>query len=127
MPGSKGAKEINGKNGRNGEWGRCRTAEEALLPAAEVEGISGVLPPDFGRRAVEYYCAKEWAYRLEDVMVRRSGWHYYHVDAGQKAERVADWMSEFLGWSAAEKDAELANYRVGLGWREKEGVEAVKR
>jgi glycerol-3-phosphate dehydrogenase len=85
-----------------------------------------VLPPEFGRRAVEHYCAKEWGYRLGDVMVRRSSWHYYHADAGQKAERVADWMSEFLGWSAAEKDAELANYRAGLGWKKTESAEMVK-
>ena len=116
-----------GLNGKSGEWKLCRTADEVLLPAAEVEGFSGVLPPEFGWRAVEHFCAKEWGYCLEDVMVRRSSWHYYHADAGQKAERVADWMAEFLGWSAAEKAAELDHYRTSLGWREAEGMEAAKR
>src|SRR5205823_5401272 len=56
--------------------GPCRTSEEALLAEAEVSAISGILPSEFGRRSVEHFCAKEWAVHLDDVMVRRSGWHY---------------------------------------------------
>jgi glycerol-3-phosphate dehydrogenase len=48
---------------------------------------------------------------LEDVMVRRSRWHYYFPDAGQKAEQAAEWMAELLGWSSTEKTVQLENYR----------------
>ena len=90
----------------------CRTADEPLLPAPEINGFSGILPPEFSRHAVEHYCANEWAVHLDDVMVRRTSWHYYFRDAAQKAERVADWMSELLGWSDAERKNELERYRT---------------
>jgi glycerol-3-phosphate dehydrogenase len=92
----------------------CRTAEEPLLPPGEVAGVSGILPPEFSRRTVEHYCANEWAIHLDDVMVRRTSWHYYHRDAAQKAERVADWMSELLGWSDATRVAETRRYLAAV-------------
>jgi glycerol-3-phosphate dehydrogenase len=92
----------------------CRTAEEPLLPPGEVAGVSGTLPPEFSRRTVEHYCANEWAIHLDDVMVRRTSWHYYHRDAAQKAERVADWMSELLGWSDATRVAETRRYLAAV-------------
>ena len=36
----------------------------------------------------------EWALTLEDVMIRRSSWHYYHRNADKLAQQVADWMAE---------------------------------
>jgi glycerol-3-phosphate dehydrogenase len=92
----------------------CRTAEEPLLPPGEVAGVSGILPPEFSRRTVEHYCANEWAIHLDDVMVRRTSWHYYHRDAAQKAERVADWMSELLGWSDTTRPAEIKRYLAAV-------------
>lgn len=88
----------------------CRTAKEPLLPPAEVAGVSSILPSEFSRRSVEHYCANEWAMHLDDVMVRRTSWHYYFRDAAQKAERVADWMGELLGWSFAQRTTELQRY-----------------
>ena len=88
----------------------CRTATEPLLPPAETADLSGILPPEFNRRSVEHYLAHEWALHLDDVMVRRTSWHYYFRDAAQKAERVADWMGELLGWSVAQRAAELQRY-----------------
>lgn len=88
----------------------CRTAQEPLLPPAETAGVSGILPSEFSRRSVEHYCAREWAVHLDDVLVRRTSWHYYFRDAAAKAERVADWMGELLGWSAAQRAAELQRY-----------------
>jgi glycerol-3-phosphate dehydrogenase len=64
---------------------------------------------------VEHFCANEWAFRLEDVMLRRTSWHFYHPDAPAMAERVADWMSALLGWSDTEKAAELQRYRRATG------------
>ncbi|MGA2867059.1 MAG: glycerol-3-phosphate dehydrogenase/oxidase [Verrucomicrobiota bacterium] len=94
----------------NGAFGRCRTAAEPLLPVAETAGLSGILPPELSRRAVEHYVANEWAFHLDDVMLRRTSWHYYSTEAPQLAERVADWMSQLLGWSAQGRAAELERY-----------------
>lgn len=90
-----------------GKVSACRTASERLLPANEAHGVSGILPPEFCRRAVEHYVANEWAVHLDDVMVRRTSWQHYFNDSAQKAERVADWMGELLGWSEAKRRAEL--------------------
>jgi glycerol-3-phosphate dehydrogenase len=91
-------------------FSKCRTATEPLLSPAETEGVSGILPPEFCRKAVEHYCANEWAIDLEDVMVRRTRWHYYFPNAAQMADQVADWMSELLGWSEVTRSAQLHRY-----------------
>jgi glycerol-3-phosphate dehydrogenase len=88
----------------------CRTAQEPLLPAAETAEVSGIVPPAMNRKTVEHYVGKEWAVHLDDVMLRRAGWHYYFADAPQRAERVADWMGELLGWAAEVRQAELERY-----------------
>jgi glycerol-3-phosphate dehydrogenase len=107
--------ELNQLNGSKLEILPCRTADESLLPAAEVNGHSGILPPEFSRRAVEHFCANEWAAHLDDVMVRRTSWHYYFKDANQKAAQVAEWMGEILGWSTVERAEEIARYRRMTG------------
>lgn len=99
----------------NGEAARCRTAIEPLLPANETANVSGILPPEFSRRTLEHYVANEWAIHLDDVMLRRTSWHYYFRDAAVKAGRVADWMGELLGWSVAQRAEELARYRKAAG------------
>jgi len=83
-----------------------------LLTAADIAGFSGILPPEFSRRAVEHYCTNEWAVHLDDVMVRRTSWRYYHRDAAQKADRVADWMAELLGWSNTTRAGEIERYEA---------------
>ncbi len=90
--------------------GECRTAHEPLLD--KPDAFSGILPPPFQREAVEHFCAREWTLHLDDLMIRRTGWHYYHADAAEKARQTADWMSEMLGWSPAEREAELKRYRA---------------
>jgi glycerol-3-phosphate dehydrogenase len=106
---------------------RCRTAQEPLLSVAETSGVSGIVPPEVSRRTVEHYIGREWAVHLDDVMVRRTSWHYYFVDAPRIAERVADWMGELLGWSVETRRAELERYARMTG-RQKESSprEAVK-
>lgn len=99
----------------NGGLAQCRTAEEPLLPASETEGVSGVLPPEFSRRAVEHYVRNEWAVHLDDVMLRRTSWHYYLADGPRKAERVADWMGPLLGWCKERRAAELGRYLQAIG------------
>lgn len=90
----------------------CRTAVEPLLPPQECEVVSGILPPKFDREVVRHFCSNEWAIHLDDVMLRRARWHYYHADAREKAEQVADWMGECLGWPAATCNAEIERYRA---------------
>ncbi|MBI3848926.1 MAG: glycerol-3-phosphate dehydrogenase/oxidase [Verrucomicrobia bacterium] len=104
-----------------GRFEPCRTAVEPLLPPAETTGLSGILPPEFNRHVVEHFCANEWAVHLDDVMVRRANWHHYYHVADQKAEQVADWMGESLGWSREEREAELNRYRAA-GHRASERV-----
>jgi glycerol-3-phosphate dehydrogenase len=94
----------------------CRTAIEPLLPRGETDGISGILPPKFERRAVEHYCANEWALHLEDVMLRRTRWHYYFADASKRAEQVADWMAEIMGWPKPLRTSEIDRYRAATGF-----------
>jgi len=103
-------KWLNCLNTSNRQFEQCRTAIEPLLSNSETEGISGILPPEFSRAAVEHYCANEWAIHLDDVMLRRTRWHYYFPNATQTADQVAVWMSEFLGWSEVTRRTELERY-----------------
>jgi glycerol-3-phosphate dehydrogenase len=103
--------QIVARNGRTAA--PCATAVEPLLSAADTEGVSGLLPPPFGREAVAHYCGKEWAVHLDDVMGRRTSWRHYYADAAQKAVQVAQWMGPCLGWSAAEQARELERYLSG--------------
>jgi len=103
-------KRLKGLNQLNGKAGKCRTAQEPLLPSQETSGVSGLVPPEFGPRPVAHYVAGEWAVHLDDVMVRRTSWHWYFRDAASKAQKVADWMGELLGWSGETRAAELSRY-----------------
>ena len=94
----------------NGQIGPCRTAEQPLLPPDQVQGVSGILPPEFSRAVVEHFCAQEWAVHLDDIMLRRTSWHHYFSDCGEMAERVADWMSELLQWTPEARQAEVERY-----------------
>ena len=89
----------------------CKTANVPLLTEQEVAGVSGILPPEVTRDVVEHFCRHEWTTHLEDLMIRRTSWRYYHVDHLAIAQRVADWMGDILGWDAATKAAELTRYQ----------------
>jgi len=90
------------------ELPRCRTADEPLLPADEVAGVSGVVPPPVTREVVRQCCRQEWAEHLDDVMLRRTSWHYYHSDSAAIARQVLAWMTEMLQWDEPRQAAELA-------------------
>ncbi|MFO1450129.1 MAG: glycerol-3-phosphate dehydrogenase/oxidase [Opitutaceae bacterium] len=92
----------------------CRTANEPLLPA-ESPAYSGLLPPPCERAVVDHYVQNEWALHLTDVMLRRSGWHYYNPNAASQAEQVAHWMAQASGWDQARLQAELLLYRQNTG------------
>lgn len=95
----------------------CPTARSPLLDAMSLCG-SGILPPEISRAQVEHYCLNEWAEHLDDVMIRRSSWAYYHKDTLSIALRVLDWMSDYRRWDRARADAELLRFKHALGpWR----------
>jgi glycerol-3-phosphate dehydrogenase len=87
------------------------TEVEPLLPPEEVGPFSGIRPPDVGPEAVEHSCRGEWVVHLDDVMIRRTNWHYYHRNAAEIARQVAGWMGEIFGWDAARRAAELIRYQ----------------
>ncbi|MEP0843757.1 MAG: glycerol-3-phosphate dehydrogenase/oxidase [Phycisphaerae bacterium] len=92
----------------------CRTATTPLLDPEETAGVSGIIPPALSRAVVEHYCRREWAVHLDDVMLRRTGWHYYEPRAERIAERVTAWMGDVLGWNDAVRTGEMERY-LGRG------------
>jgi len=116
----------------------CRTAHESLLApvpqvsplpkgeatdpisrperqaaAAASSAASAILPPEPSPELVQHYCTREWAVHLDDVMVRRTSWHYYVKNPQDLATRVAGWMAEALGWDDARAAAECTRYTKG--------------
>ncbi len=89
---------------------RCLTAETPLLSPEDADDLSRITPPAVTPEAVRHYCRNEWAVHLDDVMVRRTSWHYYHRDADRIAARVSEWMAEILGWTAGQPGVELERY-----------------
>jgi len=90
--------------------GRCQTAEEPLLGMGVKPRFSGILPPPCTEAAVRHYMEEEWAHHLADVMIRRSGWHYYDRSTDQIIGQVADWMAAIGGWDATRRDQEISLY-----------------
>ena len=93
----------------------CCTALVPLLDMHEVGDCSTLVPCPVSVTVVEHCCRCEWAIHLDDVMIRRTGWHHYHRDAGRIATQVAQWMGTCLGWNDAEREAELARYHRQVG------------
>ena len=85
----------------------CRTADEELLAPDQRTPFSGIVPPPCTREAVQHYVRHEWARRLEDVLLRRSGWHYYQRSSNASLEQVAGWMAEAAQWSPEQRRAEI--------------------
>src|SRR5208282_4256337 len=71
----------------------CLTARLPLLDGREVAGSSGIGPLEITEKVVEHYCREEWAVHLDDVMLRRTGWHFYYRDRRGIAEQAAGWMA----------------------------------
>jgi len=102
----------------------CRTAGVTLLDASETQ-FSGILPPPVSREAVQHFCRREWALHLDDVMMRRSNWHYYQSDPARVAADAARWMAEELGWDEDTAAREMERYNAAAGIRQKDtGVHA---
>ena len=76
----------------------------------EKNPFTGIIPPPLSEEAVAWYCEREWARRLEDVLVRRSSWLYYRDDPKEAAGKTAGWMAARLGWSEEETRAEVESF-----------------
>jgi glycerol-3-phosphate dehydrogenase len=92
----------------------CLTAVDTLLRPDQMTPYSGILPPPPSREAVAHYVDQEWATKLEDIMLRRSGWHYYTRASDTALEQVAGWMAEAAGWSPDRRRAEIEAWRAQL-------------
>ncbi len=91
----------------------CQTAKQPLLAKDALSG-SGIIPPQVSREQVEHYCRNEWAVHLDDVMLRRSSWAYYHKDAATIAQTVAGWMADICQWDPEQLDNEMRRYQEAL-------------
>ncbi len=85
----------------------CSTGDVPLL---QEPGLSGIAPPPVTSEAVHHFCEHEWARHLDDVMIRRAGWHYHHREAAEIAAEVSGWMAGAMNWDAAMQDDELRRY-----------------
>jgi glycerol-3-phosphate dehydrogenase len=92
----------------------CTTNEVPLLPETD-RTFSGILPVAVSREAVEHYCRNEWALNLEDVMIRRTSWRYYHREQLDIAAQVVEWMAQALGWDAKMRHEQLTRYEALSG------------
>ncbi len=94
---------------------RCPTAEKPLLAGCDGPQGSGILPPQPSAERVQYYCTREWAMHLDDVMIRRTSWRHYLADHEALADQVATWMAETLGWDSQRLSEERSRYREVAG------------
>ncbi len=102
----------------------CRTATEPLLPESKTDGLSSVVPQEINERAVRHFCHNEWARSLEDVMVRRTYWRYYHENHVEIARQILPWVADELGWDEETAQAELAKYLYEHGQKPSESKTA---
>ncbi len=88
---------------------RSRTAETPILAVADTL-FSGILPPPLTAEVVRRSCRDEWAIHLDDMLLRRTSWHFYYSNHSEIAQTVAQWMAEELGWDAAHTQCEVERY-----------------
>ncbi len=89
----------------------CRSAQLPLLGPDRVGQFSGIRPPEVIHEVVRHCCREEWAEHLDDLMLRRTGWHYYYKQSDQIAQQAATWMAEEKGWDEQRRQEELERYR----------------
>jgi len=92
----------------------CSTASKPLLEDGETKPFSGIAPPPVSREAVSHYCRNEWATCVEDIMLRRTSWGYYHRNKKELSGQIARWMAEIMGWDASREKVELERFHQAL-------------
>lgn len=75
---------------------------------------SGLVPPPFERDVAAAICAEEWPEHLDDLMCRRTSWHFYYGYDEPMVRTAAEWMGSALGWDAGRVNQELARYTAAL-------------
>ena len=100
-----------------GTWRACATAATPL-PSGP---FSRVLPPAFGRDAVEYFCRHEWMVHLDDLLLRRASWHFYEKDTERVAREAVQWIAQDLGWDTERTEKELRRYLSSV-WKIEKGT-----
>jgi glycerol-3-phosphate dehydrogenase len=98
----------------------CQTAQEPLTSGNDSSAGSAVVPPPFCRERIEHCCLHEWAMHLDDVMMRRTSWHYYHKNASELARQALDWMSIIQNWNETQREAEWRRYQQISDWPPRE-------
>ncbi len=87
----------------------------ARVPLAEGDAgagqYSGVLPPPLEASVVAHCCKNEWTRRLDDLLLRRTSWHYYHLAHQDVADQASRWMAGELGWSEEQRQSEVERYQ----------------
>ncbi|MCS7306595.1 MAG: glycerol-3-phosphate dehydrogenase/oxidase [Thermoguttaceae bacterium] len=111
------AEEVLEELGR--QWGHrlppCRTAQLPLLESHAELRWTGILPPPVSAEVIQYFCQHEWTCHLDDLMIRRTSWHYYLPDPAHTAQTVAGWMGQCLGWTLQQQEAEYNRYLESAG------------
>ncbi|HZZ44584.1 MAG TPA: glycerol-3-phosphate dehydrogenase/oxidase [Tepidisphaeraceae bacterium] len=100
---------------------KCETATTPLLPDEDGPKYSSITPPLVTMEAVGHFVKNEWCFHLDDLMIRRTSWRYYHRDHLKIARDVAREMGRLLGWSEKELADEMARYQGALSYPAEEG------
>ena len=124
-PGLAAARSVAGRLGASVGWDEARmkhllgrygsAVTEVVALAAADPSLTAPLAGDSRhvRAEVAHAVVHEGALHLEDVLDRRTRLAITRKDRGLAvAEEVADIMAPLLGWSAAERDEELASVRA---------------
>ncbi len=98
----------------------CQTANIPLIQNIALQSGSAIVPPPFHQETVEHYCSTEWALHLDDIMMRRTSWHYYCTNAAELAHQVLDWMASSLNWDESQKKVEWQRYLKQSDWPPRE-------
>jgi glycerol-3-phosphate dehydrogenase len=66
--------------------------------------------------AVMHYVRNEWCMHLDDLMIRRTSWRYYHRDHMQIALQAGAQMAQLLNWTPERTSEELQRYESALAY-----------
>ena len=77
---------------------------------ADSLAAAGVLPPPLEAPVVDRCCRREWTRHLNDLLLRRTSWHYYYPVQARVGEQASHWMARAEGWTEERRRGELAGY-----------------
>jgi glycerol-3-phosphate dehydrogenase len=92
-------------------------AEMLLKLITQEESLARIIAPElpYVMAEVAYACQSEMALTLADVLARRLHLNFEDWSRGvQPAPQVAQVMARWLGWSAAETEAQVAQYSAAI-------------